>query len=252
MAYVVSGEYLMILKKLKNMREVLQSRKSSGEGRFHFFDTGFHGDVYLLELVELILARCAHFVETGTNVGSTLAYAANRHPHLRCFSCEPDRKAYQHARKNTAGLHNVSLFNEASQSFLRKLLADKEALDGEVFFWLDAHGYGFQWPLREEISIITSNWQRAYIFIDDFLVPGLDGFAYEKYEEQVCSFDYIKGSLNPSNKYRLYYPAYTERTSKHHPLVGWGLIEFGHPGELLLSEQLARRTTKILVDGSDR
>lgn len=252
MAYAMSGENLMILEKLKRMREVLQSRKSSGEGRFHFFDTGFHGDRYLLELVELLLARCALFVETGTNVGSTLAYVANRHPHIRCFSCEPDRKAYQHARKNIAGFHNVSLFNETSQRFLRRLLAEKEAPEDEVFFWLDAHGYGFQWPLREEINIITSSWQRAYIFIDDFLVPGLDCFAYEKYEEQICSFDYIKGSLNGVHNYRLYYPAYTERTSKHHPLVGWGLIEFGHPAELLLPEHLALRTRKILVDGSDR
>lgn len=242
----------MIFEKLKSIQRIMRSRKSAEESRFNFFGTGFHGDVYLLELVELLLAKCAVFVETGTNVGSTLAYVAGHHPHVRCFSCEPDREAYQHAKTNIARFDNVSLSNDTSQRFFRKLLAQKETLDNEVLFWIDAHGYGFQWPLREEMSIITSRWEKAYILIDDFFVPGLDCFAYEKYAEQICSFDYIKGSLNAKHQYRLYYPSYTDRTSKHHPLVGWGLIEFGHQTELLLPEHLAVRIRKISIDVSDR
>jgi hypothetical protein len=124
------------------------------------------------------------------------------------------------------------------------MLNKQEVLDGEVLFWLDAHGYGFEWPLREEVSVITTYWQKAYLLIDDFLVPGLDCFGYDEYKGQVCSFDYIKNSLNDQHEYSLYYPPYIERTSKHHPLRGWGLIEYGHCAKLDLPETTRSRIRK--------
>jgi hypothetical protein len=111
-------------------------------------------------------------------------------------------------------------------------------LSENVLFWLDAHGYGFKWPLREEVSFITGHFQTAYVLIDDFKVPGLDCFGYDLYDGQECSFDYIRDALDESIEYSLYYPSYTERTSRHHPLRGWGLIEFGHEAALELPTTL--------------
>ena len=56
-------------------------------------ELGFHGDAYLLALVDALLDRAEAFVETGTNVGSTLRYVAARRPQLPCLSCEPDPEA---------------------------------------------------------------------------------------------------------------------------------------------------------------
>jgi hypothetical protein len=190
------------------------------------------------------LVKCQVFVETGTNVGSTVAYVARRFPDLHCFSCEPDRRAYDEAQKNTSHYDNVTLYNEPSQHFLRRLLEKKEVLHREVLFWIDAHGYGFQWPLREEIRLITSRRDKAFVLIDDFRVPGLDGFRYDAYDGQVCSLDYIKDSLDQRHTYRVYYPAYTDQTSGHHPLTGWGLIEFGHVSELDLKGGLRTNIRK--------
>jgi hypothetical protein len=231
---------------VKRVRKLLLSPKPSATARFKFYDTGFHGDIYLLKLVDLLMSRCGVFVETGTNVGSTLAYVAKRFPHSQCFSCEPDQAAYNYARKNTENCANVNLFNEMSETFLERILKKKNVVDAEVLFWIDAHGYGFQWPLREEVKLITSQRDSAFVLIDDFRVPGLDCFGYDRYGDQECSFDYIKEALSNTHEYCMYYPTYTDRTSKHHPLRGWCLLDFGHATEIAFSESLKGRVRRTL------
>jgi len=207
--------------------------------RYTLVDTGFHGDRYLLDLVETVAKRCGYFIETGANVGSTLVYTARRYPLLKCLSCEPDHEAYMRAVGNIEGLANATVFNETSQEFMQRLRRDYAPLfSGESMFWLDAHGYGFSWPLMDELAFITSEFKSAYVFIDDFKVPGLDCFKYDEYEGQVCSLDFVRGTLKKGREYRVYYPNYTEVTSKHHPLCGWGLIEFGHEDWLKAPEYM--------------
>jgi hypothetical protein len=214
--------------------------------RSSFFNVGFHGDRYLLQLVDLIIHNCDYFVETGTNVGSTLAYVARTYPYVQCLSCEPDSQAFESARENTSGLDNVSIYNETSQQFQYRLQEEHVGLFREdVLFWLDAHGCGFKWPLKEELRFITTEFDSAYILIDDFKVPGSDHFNYDEYQDQICSYDYVKDALAPGRQYRLYYPNYTERTSKHHDLRGWGLIEFGHIDELEIPELLLDKVLRL-------
>jgi len=114
-----------------------------------------------------------------------------------------------------------------------------------VLYWLDAHGYGFKWPLREEIATLTGNCAKAFVLIDDFLVPGLDCFGYDRYENQICSFEYIADSMDRKHQYRVYFPHYTERTSKHHPLRGWVLIEFGHFSPIDLPPKLVGKVRRV-------
>lgn len=204
-----------------------------------FYSVGFHGDQYLLEFAGRLLKDANVFIETGTNVGTTLAYVARAYPHLRCISCEPDLPAFIEAIKHTNDLSNVFLFNESSQQFTAHLYSRfGSLLDGRTVFWLDAHGYGFEWPLRDEIAYITANFSSAYILIDDFKVPGLDMFGYDQYNGQICSFEYIQPSLNQQREYSLYYPAYTEKTSAHHPLRGWGLIRYGDDAPFSIPDDL--------------
>lgn len=111
---------------------------------------------------------------------------------------------------------------------------------------MDAHGYGFEWPLKEEVFFITRAFKRAHVLIDDSKVPGLDCFGYDKYKEQICSLDYLKDAINPRIEYQLYYPCYTDRTSRYHPLRGWGLIVFGFDRELKLPGFLQDKVKRVL------
>lgn len=235
-------------KLFKALRRGFAPERSSSKDRLTFGDVGFHGDRYLLDLVDTLMARCDAFVETGSNVGSTLAYVARRFPSAQCYSCEPDATAYGHAQDNTRGLGNVHLFNEMSQSFMQRMLDVKaQGSGGDALFWLDAHDYGFEWPLRYEVETVTTHWDKAFILVDDFKVPGLDCFGYDQYKGQACSFDFIEDSLNRKHSYYLYYPTYTDRTSEFHPLRGWGLIEFGHGDTFALPAGLTGRVSRTPI-----
>lgn len=212
---------------INSVKKILGKFITSNSTRHNVYLVGFHGDKYLLRLVDLLANQSQHFIETGANVGTTLAYVAEKYSHLHCVSCEPDADAFRDALKNTQGFVNVQLHNELSQDFLVRLNTDEQLKTQIVLYWLDAHGYGFEWPLREEVSWITHSTPQGFILIDDFKVPHLDVFGYDIYREHICSFDYIKNSLNPALTYRVIYPNYTKHTSKHHPLRGWGLIVFG-------------------------
>ena len=227
---------IFVINAVKRMcRRRGQPPPCGNQTRFRFFEIGFHGDQNLLQLVDLMTHNCNYFIETGANVGSTLAYVARTYPHIQCLSCEPDLQAFQHAVKNTISLPNVSIFNETSQEFLKRIAQEHAYLfEGNVLFWLDAHGYGFKWPLKEEIAFITMNFKAAYILIDDFKVPGLQCFGYDEYRGQVCSFDYIRDSFG-TDDFDLYYPSYTEHTSEHHPLEGWGLFVINEIFEIPVS-----------------
>ena len=194
-----------------------------------FRELGFHSDQYLLGLVDVLLPHCAYFVETGTHVGSTLAYVARTYPGVTCLSCEPSRQAFRQAVRNTRGLANAFIYNEDSETFLERLGARyPDLVSQEVLFWLDAHGQGFRWPLRAELAHITGKHRAAYVLIDDFQVPGRPHFGYDTYQDQSCSYDYIQSALNPKHRYDFYYPDYAERTSTHEAMRGWVLIDFGH------------------------
>lgn len=203
-------------------------RKKSTEQRTlsKFFEVGFHGDIYLLSIVDYLFSKeVTQFIETGSNVGSTLAFVGSKFPKVSCLSCEPDVSAFSEALKNTQHLDNVNLFNQLSQDFLADLLNTPQnpIFSKKTLFWIDAHGYGFEWPLKEEVNFILNRFPNCYILIDDFKVPHLDVFNYDRYKNQICSFEYISSAI-PDVPYELYYPNYTKKTSTHHSLQGWGLI----------------------------
>lgn len=194
------------------------------------FRLGFHGDRYLLELVELLAARARAFVETGANLGTTTRYMANRHPELPVYSCEPDADAWQACRETLAPYPNAHVSRLDAVTFLHRLHEDHPSLrSSSNLYWLDAHGFGFRWPLTEEVAFLTTTLQRSFLLIDDFRVPGRPDFLFEQYDDQVCSVETIAPAIAPGATVRLFYPRYRERTSFHHPLVGTGLLVLGDP-----------------------
>jgi len=210
------------------MFEWLSRKKKRDKASYRFMNIGFHGDRHLLEIVDDLVNRekVECFIETGTNVGSTLVYLAKRYAQVQALSCEADAEASRRAHGHAQGLLNVEIHNLSSHDFLKLLLQRQELFQKRCLFWLDAHGYGFEWPLREEVCFIAEHFAVAFMMVDDFQVPGIDAFRYDEYRGQVCSYEHIRGALG-SRSHQVFLPTYTDRTSSHHPLTGWGLVVMG-------------------------
>lgn len=199
--------------------------------RFTLLPEGFHGDKHLQKVARLLLGGADNFIETGTNVGSTLLYVARNHPGVSCYSCEPDDAAFVQAQTNTHAESNVQIFREDAVTFLLRLVERKpDCRKQPSVFWLDAHCYGYGWPLPTEISFIAKHFEKPWILIDDCEVPGRPEFAFHSFPRENCSIDTLLQALPPGTNYRLWGPAYREHTSAFHPLTGWCLMALGHSG----------------------
>jgi hypothetical protein len=118
-------------------------------------------------------------IETGTYLGDTSGYMATA-AGIPVLTCEYNTKLYSLAKMRLNKLHLVKLYNIDSRSFLRDLSKDTNITNRECFFYLDAH-WGKDLPLKEEIQIIISCWDKFIIMIDDFKVPDDDGYKHDSY-----------------------------------------------------------------------
>ena len=186
-----------------------------------FGDKAFHGDEYLLRLIDYLMHRCNYFIETGTHRGDSFAYIVYNYPNCYAIGCEPNYEYLTEAIKKVNNKRNYYIDNRISQDFLPSL--DIIRFQNEpVLFWLDAHGHGFAWPLAFEVEFITTNFNKAFILIDDFQVPEKPQFGYDNSTGNICSYETIKKYIK--NNYQVYYPNYNELTPKTMGLVGWGLL----------------------------
>ncbi len=218
-----------MLKRFKARLLSPQKTGSSGRQLSPVFDKGFHGDTYLLGLVDEVIKQIqpAHFIETGTNVGTTARYVARTYPQLQIHSCEPDGMVFAKAQETVRGCPNAHLYNQPSPDFLYKLYEQQPAIASSLnLFWLDAHDYGFEWPLKDELAFISQQHTQAAILIDDAQVPDQPQFYHCGYEGQECNLDYMLAALTKEKRYHFFYPTYQERTSEHHTLRGYMMIVF--------------------------
>jgi len=116
------------------------------------------------------------FVETGTHVGDTAAWAAQNFNSVT--SIELFKSLYEQACNRHGYLANINFIYGDS----RKALVDiVEKLDAPALFWLDSHwscgatyGEGDECPLLEEIDAINRSKIEHFVFVDDarfFLSP---------------------------------------------------------------------------------
>lgn len=133
----------------------------------------------------------APWVETGTFLGDTTEFLAQRFPTI--YSIEPGKELFEQAQKRFAG-RNVELFNDVSEAVFPKLLPE---LKGDLNFWLDGHysaGLTFKGdsdcPVEDELKAIEANlgnFEKLAILIDDVRCFLPTSEEYEDYP----SLDYL-------------------------------------------------------------
>jgi predicted O-methyltransferase YrrM len=130
-------------------------------------------------------------VETGTYRGTTTEFLAQESGLLVC-TVETEPRFYHYARRRLKGQKQIRLELGDSREFITKLARDAALPKQSVFFYLDAH-WQEDLPLKQEIEIIVKYWRGICIMIDDFQVPGDEGYTYDDYgpEKRLC-LDYLQ------------------------------------------------------------
>jgi len=142
---------------------------------------GFNGLAGRKEIFQDILEhiQIEHIIETGTYLGNTTGYMATM-SNIPVISCEKNNTLHKLAKFRLKDVQAISLTNMDSVAFLNQQAKNDKLISSTCFFYLDAH-WGKDVPLREEISIIASNWEKYIIMIDDFKVPDDNGYGFGSY-----------------------------------------------------------------------
>lgn len=159
-------------------------------------DVGMHSQTQrravVRELFDKLKLQVA--IETGTFIGRTANYLARTFG-MPVYSSELVPRHFHTARRMLRELDNVHLALEDSRSFLRRLSSDAEFTSQRAFIYLDAHWYN-DLPLADEIDIIAAHWPQFAILVDDFQVPGDDGYAFDDYGPgKALNLDYLRPVL---------------------------------------------------------
>jgi hypothetical protein len=142
---------------------------------------GFNAQLRRKEIFREVIAtlRFGAIVETGTWTGDTTGYMAEV-SRLPVFSGELNYRFHTIAKMRLVDLPGITLRNMDSRNFITELAQEPAMTERNTFFYLDAHWYN-DLPLAEEIDLIASHWKQFVIMIDDFQVPGDDGYGYDDY-----------------------------------------------------------------------
>jgi len=167
----------------------------------------FNGQTFRQQIfVELIKKiDFSAIAETGTFRGTTTEYlhASSRLP---VYTVELQPRFYWYAKTRFCTERNIMLFHGDRRSFLRHLAKLPTLTQKKVFFYLDAH-WGDDLPLKEEVQFVFENFPKAVVMVDDFNVPGDEGYGYDDYGNgKVLSLDYLNPVIHKLNV-AIFFPA---------------------------------------------
>lgn len=94
------------------------------------------------------------------------------------------------------------------------MLDAEEVVNNNTLFFLDAH-WGSHCPLKDELKVIAKHGLRPVIAIHDFYVPGEHGLAFDSYNGQALTFDWLGpvfDEIYGANGYHYYYNSEAEST----------------------------------------
>ena len=142
-----------------------------------------------LDLVRRI--RFSAIAETGTYRGTTthFLHAASSLP---VYTVESHARFYGYARCRFLWDRQVRVTRGDSVTFLMNLSTRPDLRGRRMFFYLDAHCDEGS-PVREEIRILFEAWPDAVAMLDDFQVPGDDGYSFDVYANgEVLGLEYLR------------------------------------------------------------
>jgi len=121
-------------------------------------------------------------IETGTFRGSTTGYF-HEASSLPVYSVETSGRFFEYARLRHKRVQDIHISFGDSRQYLRDLIAQGRINTSRpVLIYLDAHWYN-DLPLKEELDLIYAAWPEAVVLVDDYQVPGDDGYGYDDYGE---------------------------------------------------------------------
>lgn len=144
----------------------------------------FNGQYRRRELFDALVEKLqpVAVVETGADLGATTEFMARIG--VPVFAVERNLRSYGYARARLWRKYNVALRCGDSREALRAFFAGplRSCTRSSILAYLDPRT---QWhddfPLADELEIIFYNCPAALVMIDDFEVPGDEGFAYSNY-----------------------------------------------------------------------
>ena len=141
------------------------------------FSGPFNGQRRRIAIVEAIMSGedFGSAIETGTYRGNTTKFLADRLPHVVSIEINPRYVSF--ARLRLRARKNVKIIEGDSVGHLPAILRQQQA-GKPVFVYLDAH-WGGNLPLAKELRILEDSALDYAAAIDDFKVPGDDGYGYD-------------------------------------------------------------------------
>ncbi len=169
-----------------------------------YFGPPMNGQTGRIELVQQVIAQCGiqRIVETGTFLANTTVWFAGFGLPVMTVEIDARYFGFSQARLRTHG--NVAVHEGNSIDFLRSIIEGPTDRTALTLFYLDAHWLDHL-PLREEVELITANFSRSVIVVDDFEVPGDPGYGFDNYGAgKRLSLDYLLQAATPS--LAIYFP----------------------------------------------
>ena len=141
----------------------------------------FNGQSVRREMVEELFQQYGFrfVIETGTFRGTTTLYLAKVFA-VPVVTVEASKRFYVYARSRLKGSTGIRLIPGNSRAVLRRLTEEDGVTDKLTFFYLDAH-WNDDLPLWDELEIISTHWKRSVVLIDDFQIPGDEGYGFDDY-----------------------------------------------------------------------
>jgi hypothetical protein len=132
-------------------------------------------EAFVEHLIETV--KPDRFVETGTNMGWTSCWVAQKFPWLPIYTVECAPRYFQIVKENFAPYPQIAFSEGDSVDFLARL--KPVLIRGLSLFWLDAHWWE-NLPLRKECEVVAG-LDRYACLIDDFECkdPNFEGDVYK-------------------------------------------------------------------------
>lgn len=134
------------------------------------FRPPMNGQTERIKLVQEVITQCGieRIVETGTFLANTTVWFASYGLPVMTVEINPRHFGFSRARLRR---HRNAVAHEGNSiDFLRSIIAGPINPRAPTLFYLDAHWLDHL-PLRDEVELITTNFSRSVIVIDDFEVP---------------------------------------------------------------------------------